>query len=516
MLNKFLSNSINKATVIYLAFYLGLFFGFIPRQAVFVSALILIYFLFKKSLSFNFLLFVRLIPFFVALPLTESFDNFNLWRVIAIMLFFKWVLESKIYLKAIKLLEAQKFSWLFLKQNLLEVSFVIFVFWSILSLLNAIYFIEGFKRIIYLLNIALLFPIVIYCFDRQPNFLRKIAKSLTISGFILVAFAIFQQLLAFLISINVFQHFWGETVSYNLYGKNWSRIVMNLGNTWYSYPSNSTPRLRVFSVFPDSHTFPMYLLMILPFYFYWQNKNLFKLKTLVGLFLFLITILLSGTRGIWVAVIFPLGFLCWRLFLEGKFRLLRLNIMFFVVFILAIGGAFIIYSIPQFLSFNEGFKSEVLSERISSVVSFEETSNKGRLYIWRKTLDSIKIHPIYGVGISNFPVILQEHISTIKAGASAHNLYLNMMAEVGIVGGFLFLIIIFEIWRRIYQLYLKTSSWSLKVLTYFLAFFLLWIYGYSLTDAALMDERTLILFTVIAGIGTILYKFEFNKGLVYK
>lgn len=509
MLNRILANSLNRATAIYLAIYVPLFLGFIPRQTIFISALVLIYFLIKKNVSFNILLLARLIPFFVALPLTDSFDNFNLWRLILVLLFLKWIFESSIYLRILPIIN-QRFNWLFLKQNVLEVSFVVFIFWAVLSLLGAIYLIEGFKRIIYILNIALLFPVVLDCFKQQKNFLKKLAKSLVVSGFMVVSLALFQQALAFVIPINVFQHFWGETVSYNLYGRNWSRIVMNLGNTWYSYPSNSTPRLRAFSVFPDSHTFPMYLLMILAFYFYYfaQYKELFRPKILFWLFVWLIVILLSGTRGIWVSVVFPLGFLFFQSLLERKFVLARLNSVFFLVLIGAFIVVFIIYSIPQFLSFSEGFKREVFSERISSLVSFEETSNKGRLYIWQQTLESIKKHPIYGVGISNFPVILQEHISTIKAGASAHNLYLNMMAELGIVGGFLFLVIIAESLRRIYKVYLEGSEKSLKLFSYFLVFFLLWIYGYSLTDAALMDERTLLLFAIIVSVSTALYKFK--------
>ncbi len=514
MLSKIFGYEIHRATTIYLAIYVCLFFGFVPRQAVFIAALVLIYFLLRKSLSFNFLLFMRLIPFFVALPLTTTFDNFNLWRVMLVLLFIKWLFESRIYLKFLSFLD-RKFDWNFLKNNLLEVSFVIFVFWAVLSLFAGVYVIEGFKRIIYILNIALLFPIGFYCLSLQKNFLKKLAKSFVLSGFILISFGLFQQILAFTIPINVFQHFWGETVSYNIYGQNWSRIVMNLGNTWYSYPSNSTPRLRLFSVFPDSHTFPMYLLMLLPFFLYYFsiNKKLFSHKTMFCLFLWLFMIVLSGTRGIWAAIIFPLGFLIWQSWREKKIILEKFNVYFFLIFFATFAGLFIIYSIPQFLSFDDGFKKEVLSERISSLVSFEETSNKGRIYIWKKTLDSIKRHPIYGVGISNFPVILSEHISTIKAGASAHNLYLNMLAELGIVGGFVFLVLLIEILRRAYYLYQKTTEANLKLFSYAAIFFLLWIYGYSLTDAALMDERTFLLFTGSAAVISSLYKIYKSQHL---
>ena len=43
-------------------------------------------------------------------------------------------------------------------------------------------------------------------------------------------------------------------------------------------------------------------------------------------------------------------------------------------------------------------------------------------------------HPLLGVGIGNFPVVLALNPSASKAGASAHNLYLNFFAELGVLG----------------------------------------------------------------------------------
>jgi len=58
-------------------------------------------------------------------------------------------------------------------------------------------------------------------------------------------------------------------------------------------------------------------------------------------------------------------------------------------------------------------------ERTRSMFDFMETSVKGRLEIWQRTIDSIIIHPFFGVGIGNYPLILNEGLYTAKMGSSA-------------------------------------------------------------------------------------------------
>jgi len=114
---------------------------------------------------------------------------------------------------------------------------------------------------------------------------------------------------------------WGEGIQCRQFGEQWCNIAVRLGNTWFAYYGEQLS-LRVFSLFPDSHSFPQFVLLGIPAIlaafrreildpkpetlskFKIQNS---KFKTRISLtitlsLLFLI-IILSGTRGIWAASI---------------------------------------------------------------------------------------------------------------------------------------------------------------------------------------------------------------------
>ena len=159
----------------------------------------------------------------------------------------------------------------------------------------------------------------------------------------------------------------------------------------------------------------------------------------------------------------------------------------------------VIFNSTQFLLAENSNAKLVLKERIKSIIDFEETSNQGRVGIWKATLKSAIHHPLLGVGVGNFPSILKLNPSAIKAGASAHNIYLNFLAETGIFGLLIFLFIIYEMGKRAWVVFIRHSD---RVVTFFalnwLVYFI-WILWYSMTDVALFDERPFLLFMIFAG-----------------
>ena len=148
--------------------------------------------------------------------------------------------------------------------------------------------------------------------------------------------------------------------------------------------------------------------------------------------------------------------------------------------------AFPIFSSPQFLI---GKSDDFLKQRVKSIIDFGETSNAQRIEIWKKTLVSIKENPLLGVGIGNYPVVLQQDVKLAKAGSSAHNLYLNVAAEMGILAGIIFIWFLWLVFKKTYATFIK-SNFD----TYFAATLLYvpWVLIYSLTDVAIFDERALL------------------------
>ena len=140
--------------------------------------------------------------------------------------------------------------------------------------------------------------------------------------------------------------------------------------------------------------------------------------------------------------------------------------------------------------------SEILKARIRSILDFGETSNSQRIEIWKKTLASIKERLLLGVGIGNYPMVLGQDIRLAKAGSSAHNLYLHIAAEMGILAGVLFVWFLWLVFKKNYKLFVQDGDKQLGI--YFAAtlLYIPWVLIYSLTDIAIFDERTL-LFAII-------------------
>jgi O-antigen ligase len=110
--------------------------------------------------------------------------------------------------------------------------------------------------------------------------------------------------------------------------------------------------------------------------------------------------------------------------------------------------------------------------------------------IWKASFQSILKHPILGVGIGNYPVVLNEDISAAKKGASAHNLYLDVASEMGILGLIVLLMIFFEIFKLCWKKFKEDKY----ILVFF--FFLVWILIYNLFDVVLLNDKVLLLFMV--------------------
>jgi hypothetical protein len=91
-------------------------------------------------------------------------------------------------------------------------------------------------------------------------------------------------------------------------------------------------------------------------------------------------------------------------------------------------------------------------------------------------------------------------VSLTKAGASAHNLFLHVGAEMGIPALFLFLWLCWEIRGRLTSVARDEGmpdEFRLYAVATFFSF--VWILAYSLTDAALFDERAFLGFMVFIG-----------------
>lgn len=82
---------LNLVFVIQLILFCLIATGILPRElALYLGLALIIYFL-TALLDDNLVFFVRSIPLFLALPVATGFDNFNTWRILAGIIFLKWL-----------------------------------------------------------------------------------------------------------------------------------------------------------------------------------------------------------------------------------------------------------------------------------------------------------------------------------------------------------------------------------------------------------------------------------------
>ncbi len=496
--------------------------GIIPRFAAFLVLGLYLFYLVFAPLNRGVEIFLRSIPIFIALPITESFDNFNMWRLLLLVLFLKWAWEVNIFRMLRRGLDKLLYGGLNIRKYSIEFFGILFFVFAGISVFVALDTTAAVKRLIYLANGAFLFIITVSLIRSNKNYLNGFLKNFAYSGILVVVIGFVQFISAYFTQPWIFHYWWGQVVSLNLYGREWADIVTFFGNTWFSY-SGDTLRLRMFSIFPDSHSFPLYVIMTIPGLLYMVSRKLSEFKNYIssknykfklirffksrrnlffvfGFALMNLALILSGTRGIWVSG--PLAALTFLLFWKFKTdkRFTKVATAWLTVFLIMFAAYFLIVSFPQFQ--DTEFSSSATVSRIKSITDFGEISNKGRINIWQKTLSFTVKSPVWGTGIGNYPLVLYEPQSAMQAGASAHNIYLHIASTIGIFGLLAFLGYIFEIVRR-GIIYIKNNPRTQEGLYAALTLFALaWVGAYLMTDATLYDGRALLAFMAFTGIIT--------------
>ncbi|MBI2626937.1 MAG: O-antigen ligase family protein [Parcubacteria group bacterium] len=473
--------------------------GILDRHWAFLLLLFWVIFIFKHHFGNLITLFIQSIPLFIALPITPNFDNFNIWRIIAGLIFLKWFFQRYIILNFFnQLVLVFKKPVLFFREHKISSLIILLFIICVLSVFVAPDKFAAIKRIIYFANILIIPTVIYFEVKRGKLFYEKILKVSLIAGAIAVMIGFIQLGMTYFMDPDSFLKFWALKIDTNLYGFEWGKTALN-ANTWFAYFGEKLV-LRMFSSFPDSHSFPMFLIMTLPGLFYIKNtiknsvSHVSSLMFQVLCFVFLLAIVLTGTRGIWLAFLGPI-LLTIYYWVKGYKEYAKLGGKLIIIFLIAFGLTYFIFSTAQF-KVHGGL--DLINTRIKSLLDASELSNSGRILIWKATLESIKKHPLLGVGIGNFPVVLNQKIELAKAGSSAHNLYLNFLAEIGIIGGLLFMWLFWLIFRKIYTYLKQTQKLKNSIQTsthfYFLISYV-WVLLYSLTDAALTDERSFLMFT---------------------
>ncbi len=183
--------------------------------------------------------------------------------------------------------------------------------------------------------------------------------------------------------------------------------------------------------------FALYLLIF--------KKGWLKKIGVIGIFLGTLSILFLSTRSIYLGLIFIslffIGFLIAK-YLQSKDKVnLKNLITYFTSLILAI----LIYSLIQNYLYpkTESLYNQSATNRITSIQT--EAEGGERLRSWKQTIELIVENPISGVGLGNWKILILEKENPTRKDFTyhfkTHNDFLEIIAEVGILGGLCFIAI---------------------------------------------------------------------------
>jgi len=322
-------------------------------------------------------------------------------KLFIIIAFSLWVL---------KLIITEELYWEEIKLN---IPIFLFILVMSISLLRSEIIFVGLKDFINFLAYFMIFFLIINCIYNQKQFL----------SFLKLYFIV-----AFLISLYTFVQYYG----YDPFFKENNSLTSTLGQkNWISN--------YIAMVFP----------VVLSFFLLKNDK---KIKVIYYILLSILyaNFMICQSRGIWISIFVSsiIG-----LYLIYKFRFvkyLRENRKWLIVIILTFLIITIIYSTDNPMN-----KSAItVPQRALSTFDKSDTSINQRMLMWKTTFNMIKDNPWFGSGIGTFKInyqnyqadYLQENPEDIKywiKAGEAHNEYLQIWAELGIIGLVLFLTIIY-------------------------------------------------------------------------
>ena len=186
-----------------------------------------------------------------------------------------------------------------------------------------------------------------------------------------------------------------------------------------------------------------FLVLILPWSLFTilVSKRFHKLFFAVIFSLLVFHLFLTFTRASWIGFIFSM--------LVTGLLLLKIG------FKTALKKAYAIFLILLF----------VLNAH-AGVFQFEKGTLKSRLLIWKTSIEMIKSRPVSGYGTGNFEVAYYRFASERQdvfipqnqRVDRAHNEFIEVAVENGIIGLFLFLFFVFEIYKMFWRIFIAVDG----------------------------------------------------------
>lgn len=312
-------------------------------------------------------------------------------------------------------------------------------------------------------------------------------------------------------------------ITQQFFGRSSPLLAAMAGTNWYiRQQGEQADAFGTVRIIPPGQVM-LFMVMVISFSFMVSSRVTPRLRRFFALeFMFLNAgMILTYTRGQWIASVIALGFSTLFLAPPDKARLLRqvLAAGLVVLFIFGVFGS----------AFEQQFETsafaEAVTERASSIFTPQQTldsaSLQWRLFEDEEAIKSIMQHPIMGVGLGNTYrdiTLLQGEArgwwGTLASGSYGrftryvHNSYLYITAKMGLTGilalGWFFMSFLWQGWR-IYKA--LPDSHAKRLVLVIIASFIA-VLPWSITQAHFMQVESTTAIGLMAGLVATMYQME--------
>lgn len=281
---------------------------------------------------------------------------------------------------------------------------------------------------------------------------------------------------------------WGMTLSLfavSAYGI--MQYVFGFGAvTWQDTSMFSDISGRVFSTFENPNVLAEYLIMLIPLAIalvFDSSKHSAKGVALVTLAASVLCLVFTWSRGAWLGFIF--GVLVFLLIYSKKI----------------LAALFALTALIPFLPF---VLPDSVINRFSSIGNIADSSTSYRVNIWTGVMRMLKDHWFTGIG-TGLPAFSKVYpgysLSGIESAPHAHNLFLQIITEHGVVALIIFILIIFLFVQSVFS-FGKYESGKSKLTASALMCGILAVLLQGLTDYIWYNYRVYLIFWLVIGLTT--------------
>ena len=246
---------------------------------------------------------------------------------------------------------------------------------------------------------------------------------------------------------------------------------------------------RPTAAFPNPNVFGIYMAALTPLifgltFFYFKGKS--KLLMLIVSVLSLLGVYLSLSRGAGLGVYLAILFLS----IANKKKLLTS----------VLAGILIVFPFVM----PKNIKQWAKEVNYNPVVFM---CNQDRISIYNNAINMIKHHPFIGVGLNTFSknygkykTAQAEKYAHTADTIYAHNIYLQMAGETGLLGLAAFLLFLFQVFRQAFNTSRELNDKYLKIIGLSLVACVIAFLVNGLTETSLYYPRVVMVFWYLIGV----------------